>query len=96
MATISKVIVLSLRPSLRVLFSHPLLGGPDTLPVLSWQFVVIQQQGNTGSKRTKVTEPVLAFGRQATVYFYQVGSCPSVINKLKENEDFFLFFSVNR
>ncbi len=61
------MIVLSLRPSLRVLFSHPLTGSPDTLPVMSWQFVIVKT-----SSRSKVVDPVLAFGRQRSVFFYQV------------------------
>ncbi len=67
MATISKVIVLALTPGAKVLFTHPLVGRSDSLPVLSWQFVVIQT-----SKAEKVVDPVLAFARQSTVYFFQV------------------------
>ncbi len=69
MATISKVLVLTLRPSTRVLFSAPLsaAGASDTLPVLSWQFVVVKT-----SSRDKVVDPVLAFGRHKTLFFYQV------------------------
>ncbi len=59
--------MLCLRPSMQVLFSHPLTGSPDTLPVLSWQFVLVRT-----SSRVKVVDPVLAFARQSTVYFYQV------------------------
>ncbi|KAK8727977.1 hypothetical protein OTU49_009327 [Cherax quadricarinatus] len=67
MATISKVIVVSLRPQLKVLFSHPLKASVSTLPLLSWQFVVIQMPDGT-----RVIDPVLAFGREKTVYFYQL------------------------
>ncbi|XP_063851088.1 vacuolar protein sorting-associated protein 8 homolog isoform X1 [Scylla paramamosain] len=67
MATISKVIVVSLRPQLKVLFSHPLKASPATLPLLAWQFVVIQM-----SDGTRVIDPVLAFGRERSIYFYQV------------------------
>ncbi len=67
LATMSKVLVLSLRPSLKVLFSHPLSGKSETLPILSWHLVTIQTNSNH-----KVEEPVLAFGRQETIYFYQV------------------------
>ena len=42
MATISKVIVLTIRPVMKVLFTFPLLGSSKTLPILSWQFVIIQ------------------------------------------------------
>ena len=67
LATVSKVIVLTIRPSMKVLFTHPLTGGLKTLPILSWQFVIIQT-----SKANKVVDPVLAFGRQSTIYFYQL------------------------
>ncbi|KAF2346971.1 Vacuolar protein sorting-associated protein 8 central domain [Trinorchestia longiramus] len=67
MATITKVIVVSLRPSPKVLFSSPLRGSSSSLPLLAWQFVVIQMPDHT-----RVVDPVLAFGRQNTLYFYQV------------------------
>ena len=66
-ASISKLIVLSLRPSMKVLFTHALVGRSDTLPIISWQFVTIQT-----SNSEKVVDPVIAFGRQSTIYFYQV------------------------
>jgi hypothetical protein len=69
LATISKVIVLTLRPTTKVLFTHGLVGKSETLPVLSWQCVVIQT-----SNAHKVVDPVLAFGRQSTIHFYQVSS----------------------
>ena len=67
LATISKVIVLTIRPSMKVLFTHALQGRKDTLPLLAWQFVIIQV-----SKHNKVVDPVLAFGRGSTLHFYQV------------------------
>ena len=67
MATITKVIVVSLRPSPKVLFSHSLRASSSSLPLLAWQFVVIQMPN-----RTRLVDPVLAFGRQNTLYFYQV------------------------
>ena len=42
-------------------------GDPSTLPQLAWQFVIIQV-----SEKDRVIDPVLAFGRDQTVYFYQV------------------------
>ena len=74
-ATISKLIVLSLRPSMKVLFTHALVGRSDTLPVISWQFVTIQT-----TNADKVVDPVIAFGRQSTIYFYQVSSSILVVN----------------
>ena len=67
LATISKVIVLTIRPSMKVLFTHPLVGRSNTLPLLGWQFVIIQM-----SKESKVVDPVLAFGRQTTLHFFQL------------------------
>ena len=58
---------MSLRPQLKVLFSHPLKGSATTLPLLAWQVAIIQLQDGT-----RVNDPVLAFGRQNSVYFYQV------------------------
>ena len=67
LATISKVIVLTIRPVMKVLFTFPLSGGTKTLPLLAWQFVIIQT-----SKNSKVVDPVLAFGRQNVIHFYQL------------------------
>ena len=52
---------------MKVLFTHPLAGRSNTLPLLGWQFVIIQM-----SKENKVVDPVLAFGRQSTLYFFQL------------------------
>ncbi|XP_077501236.1 LOW QUALITY PROTEIN: vacuolar protein sorting 8 [Amblyomma americanum] len=67
LATVTKVIVVSMRPVLRVRFTHSLKADPDTLPLLSWQFVVIQV-----SASARIIDPVLAFGRQNTIFFFQV------------------------
>jgi len=67
LATISKVIVVTLRPNLRVLLSNPLPGRADTLPCLSWHFVTIQTASSG-----KIVDPVLAYGRQSCIFFYQV------------------------
>ncbi|XP_033606542.1 vacuolar protein sorting-associated protein 8 homolog isoform X2 [Cryptotermes secundus] len=68
MATLSKVIVVSIRPRMRVLFTQSLLHtSPATLPLLAWQFVIIQTVDGT-----RVIDPVLAFARESTIFFYQV------------------------
>lgn len=69
MATLSKAIVVQLRPRTRVLFSHPLPpAAPEpSLPLLAWQRVVIQVADGR-----RVLDPVLAFGRLDTFFFYQV------------------------
>lgn len=67
LATVTKVIVVTVRPVLRVRFTHALRACPDTLPLLGWQFVVIQV-----SSSARIVDPVLAFGRQSTLFFFQV------------------------
>lgn len=67
LATVTKVIVVTVRPVLRVRFTHSLKANPNTLPLLSWQFVVIQV-----SASARIIDPVLAFGRQSTIFFFQV------------------------
>ncbi|XP_033098288.1 vacuolar protein sorting-associated protein 8 homolog [Anneissia japonica] len=67
MATLSKVFIVSMRPKLTVMFTKPLKGDLSTLPLLAWQFVVIQKSQSPSS-----IEPVLAFARDSTIYFYQL------------------------
>ena len=67
LATISKVITVTVRPKLKVLMTSPLKGDPTTLPIICWQFVVIQNPSNY-----KAVDPVLTFARDQTVHFYQV------------------------
>ena len=42
LATISKVITVTVKPKLKVLMTAGLKGDPHTLPLVTWQFVVIQ------------------------------------------------------
>ncbi|XP_048580337.1 vacuolar protein sorting-associated protein 8 homolog isoform X2 [Nematostella vectensis] len=65
LATLTKVLVLTLKPTMEVLFTHRLQGPSDSLPLLSWQFAIIQVASH------KVIDPVLAFGRGGCIYFYQ-------------------------
>ena len=67
LATISKVITVTVRPKLKVLMTSPLKGDSATLPLISWQFVVIQNPSYN-----KVVDPVLTFARDQTIHFYQV------------------------
>ncbi|XP_074038726.1 vacuolar protein sorting 8 [Leptinotarsa decemlineata] len=53
MATLSKVIVISVRPKLKVLFSQQLPKVSTSLPLISWQLVSVG----------KTFQPVLAWGR---------------------------------
>jgi hypothetical protein len=56
-----------IRPKLKVLFTHTLTCDPTTLPLLSWQMVIIQTTSNE-----KIVDPVLSFGRHNAITFYQV------------------------
>ncbi|XP_050447192.1 vacuolar protein sorting-associated protein 8 homolog isoform X2 [Cataglyphis hispanica] len=67
MATLSKVIVVCIRPRMRVVLSHSLTGAPTAPPQLSWQLVVIQTADGS-----RVIDPVLALARDNVVHFYQV------------------------
>lgn len=49
------------------MFTHALPRLPTALPLIAWQLVVIQTINNT-----KITEPVLAFGRGTDLHFYRV------------------------
>ena len=67
LATISKIIVVTVRPRLKVLITTALVGDSSTLPLVCWQFVVIQNQFSN-----KSNDPVLTFARGDTIHFYQV------------------------
>ncbi len=61
------MLVVVLRPKLKVIFTHPLASDPTTLPIISWQMVIIQT-----SQNEKIVDPVLTFARDNLIYFYQV------------------------
>ena len=67
LATISKLITVTVKPKLKVLMTAGLKGDPSTLPIVTWQFVVIQNPS-----LSKVVDPVLTFARDSTIHFYQV------------------------
>ncbi|XP_043274533.1 vacuolar protein sorting-associated protein 8 homolog isoform X2 [Venturia canescens] len=69
LATLSKVIVVCIRPRMRVVLTHPLSGTSIAPPQVSWQLVVIQ-----AADASRVIDPVLALARDMTVHFYQVCS----------------------
>ena len=58
-----------IRPRLKVIKFHPLQGPPDSLPLISWQMVLIQSADST-----RVIDPVLAAARGTNVYFHQVSN----------------------
>ena len=62
-----QVLLVTLSPQLKVVFTHPLKGSPSSLPLLAWQFVIIQVNEND-----RVIDPVLAFARESTIFFHQV------------------------
>ncbi|XP_051156587.1 vacuolar protein sorting-associated protein 8 homolog [Leptopilina boulardi] len=67
MATLSKVIVVCIRPRMRIVLCQALTGPAFAPPQVSWQLVVIQ-----AANATRVIDPVLALGRDSVVHFYQV------------------------
>lgn len=67
-ATLTKVLLICLRPGTRVLFTQKLRSLPMTLPLLSWQFVVIQ----IPVSHSLCMDPVLAVARHDSILFYQV------------------------
>ena len=69
MASLSKLLIVTLRPDLQVTYIHSLCGDAQTLPLLAWHFVTVQL-----SDRRRVVDPVLAFARDQTVYLLQVSS----------------------
>ena len=95
MAKLNKVYIATLKPKLSVVYSHPLTGDPNYLPLLSWQLVPIVQSGGGGSGKKggdggdggggspTVMEPVLAFAKENTVYLVQAVSSFSSSNHLQ-------------
>ncbi|CAG2183048.1 unnamed protein product, partial [Oppiella nova] len=66
MATVTKVIALTLRPAINVHFTQLLKAKGTTLPLICWQFVMVQMTADA-----RVIDPVLSFARQNTIYFFQ-------------------------
>lgn len=67
LATLSKFFILMIRPRLKVVKYHMLNGPPDSLPLLSWQMVLIQS-----ADATRSVDPVLATGRGNSLFFHQL------------------------
>lgn len=67
LATLSKFFILMIRPRLKVVKYHMLNGPPDSLPLLSWQMVLIQSADSSRS-----VDPVLATGRASALFFHQL------------------------
>ncbi|XP_014213894.1 vacuolar protein sorting-associated protein 8 homolog isoform X2 [Copidosoma floridanum] len=69
MATLSKVLVVCIRPRMRVVLTHPLSGMAIAPPQVAWQLVAVRSVN-----ATRIIDPVLALGRDSVVNFYQVCS----------------------
>jgi len=69
MASMSKVLIVALRPELRVHYNRPLTGSGNTLPLLAWHFVSVRM-----SERERSTDAVLLFARDQYACFLQVES----------------------
>lgn len=67
LATLSKFFILMIRPRLKVVKFFILNGPPDSLPLLSWQMVLIQSADSSRN-----VDPVLATGRGTSLYFHQL------------------------
>lgn len=79
MATLSKVIVVCIRPRMRIVLCQALTGPAFAPPQVSWQLVVIQ-----AANASRVIDPVLALGRDSVVNFYQVCTeCETNLYRIK-------------
>jgi hypothetical protein len=82
MASFTKIFVVSLKPKLTVLFTFPLTGNPKYLPIISWQFVIIQK----GDNKRYVT-PILACARDSSIHFFQVDYVINRNSELSSNKN---------
>lgn len=81
MATLSKFFVITIRPRLKVIKFQVLQGSPDTLPLISWQMVVIQSADSS-----RIVDPVLAMARGTNIFFHQVSVVQFLFrNQIKHN-----------
>lgn len=67
LATLSKLFVLILRPRLKLIKIHALPVAPQSLPLLSWQMVLIQT-----ADKYRTVDPVIVVARGRNIYFHQV------------------------
>nr|XP_002121576.1 vacuolar protein sorting-associated protein 8 homolog [Ciona intestinalis] len=66
MGTLTKILVVVLRPQIKIVFAHRLTTNPTCVPMLAWQLTVCHSEG------MRLIEPVLLFGRGDVLYFFQV------------------------
>lgn len=67
MATLSKILIVQIRPSTKVIYSQLLGGDGLSPPCLGWHFVAVHSQ-----QRGRSIEPVLAYARHAELHFVQL------------------------
>lgn len=67
MASFTKLFIITLRPDLNVLYTVQLTGSPRCLPILNWQFAIIQS-----NQSYKLICPILAYARESTINFLQI------------------------
>ncbi|CAF0823316.1 unnamed protein product [Brachionus calyciflorus] len=67
MASFTKIFIVSLKPKLTVLYTFPLNNSLKYLPILNWQFVILQSDE---SKR--FITPILTCARESTIHYFQL------------------------
>lgn len=86
MASFTKIFVVTLRPKLTVLFTYPLHGNIRYLPIINWQFVIMQSSLSSSSSTTtskaeaeslvaqskRFVTPILACARESAILFFQI------------------------
>jgi hypothetical protein len=85
MASFTKIFVVTLRPKLTVLFTYPLQGSVKYLPIINWQFVIMQSslgqqrstsapvnEGSLANQSKRFVTPILACARESTIHFFQI------------------------
>ena len=70
MASFTKLFIVTLKPDLNVLYTCRLPGSSRFLPLLNWQFAIIQQQNN--QQLNRLICPILAFARDSVISFLQI------------------------
>lgn len=80
LATLSKFFVVMIRPHLKLIKMDHLPGPPDTLPLISWQMVVVQF-----ANATQTIDPVLVAARGSNVTFHQVSTISEFVQSLIYN-----------
>ena len=70
MCSFTKLFIVTLKPELNVLYTCQLPGSSRYLPLLNWQFAIIQQHQQKQAYR--LICPILAFARESTIKFLQI------------------------